>query len=769
MQLISTALPIIKALESADTVIIDTETSSLYPHRDGKILAGIGVKPLDKEGFYLPVRHGSGNCNCPTKRPQKDPCIRCGHTAKEHGEKGCIISWPDINAPLSELEKLFEALRGKSLIFHNAKFDLAVIWNEEFNLIEEDIYDTWVLWRLISEDEGSYKLKKLAKKYIDPYAGESEIELKSLMSKHHWFVFNADGERQLRYDMIPAQLIFEYCGDDLNYTEGLFKLAMPKIEGFGLLPLLEEEKKVLRALFRMELTGFPIDPEWVQDRRDKITTLQKNEEARCRKVATDGITKILKETNSKEKKAALNNAYKVAQTFDILKADELKTIYHAVGVHSTKVTRKGAESWDASVLLARANKGDRLAASILRYRSLNKIKASYYDNFDKLADPNCTLHCNIIQAGTRTGRMSASEPNLQNLPKQENLEVIWGAEDFSGEMDIPSNPEELSALSEVRGSFIPRPGRGLLLADWSQIELRIFAFYAQERVMKQAFEYGIDIHSLTAYAAFGPQPTDPAAAKRWRGGGKTINFGLVYGMGKKLLAARIDSTEEEAEEFMENYFHRFPRARKFRDSVQEKLRKRLKATCWEHVYFDFCNASCSQHERMRGWITNLWGRRRLLGDYINKEGNRGTDFYKGVNVLVQGSAGDLMRHTLWKLDKALYGLETIINLVVHDEFIFDVPFGEFDTVLGIVIPTMETCNRIKVPLKVDLKWATKRWSDAVSLNCKTCDGLGHVYEIPPDELLKLLIEEKLPEMLPHLPCPQCEGKRFNTKVVHGHL
>ncbi|KKK48991.1 hypothetical protein LCGC14_3139570, partial [marine sediment metagenome] len=334
-------------------------------------------------------------------------------------------------------------------------------------------------------------------------------------------------------------------------------------------------------------------------------------------------------------KQQLDKAYKTAKEFDILKPDDLGTIYHALNIHSPILTeKKKVESWAVGALLGFAGKGDRLAASILRYRSFNKIKKSYYDNIAGFADSKNVLHCNIVQAGAKTGRVSASDPNLQNLPKQENLEKIWSAEDLtkpeiaaalragladlktvSGEdMPFTTSLEELSALSEVRGAFVPRSGHGLLLADWSQIELRIFAYYAQEEIMKRAFEYGIDIHKVTAYAALGPKPTDPAAAKRWRNDGKTFNFGLIYGMGEELLATKTNSTVKEAKGFIESYFRRFPRAKRFRDSVQNRLRERIEATCWDHVYFDFCDDECPQRDRMRGWIRNLWGRRRLLGD-----------------------------------------------------------------------------------------------------------------------------------------------------------
>ena len=152
MELVREAQPIVDAIADASTVVVDTETSSLFPFRDGKILAGVAVKPLGGESFYIPFRHKNGGRN----------------------------------APMRELGVLVEALRGRELVFHNAKYDLAVLYQEGHDLAGEDVLDTIVLHRLVEEDEPSYALKSLAKKYVDKDAGKPELRLKKLMRDNGW-------------------------------------------------------------------------------------------------------------------------------------------------------------------------------------------------------------------------------------------------------------------------------------------------------------------------------------------------------------------------------------------------------------------------------------------------------------------------------------------------------------------------------------------------------------------------------------------------------
>ena len=958
----------------------------------------------------------------------------------------------------------------------NCKFDMAVLHNDGLDLTGERILDTMVIWRLISDDEMTYALKRLAKKYLDPKADEPEKELKGWLRKYH-------GSSNVSYGKIPAQLIVKYVDGDLKYPEGLYNLAMPKIKEYGLEDLLAMEEKVTKSLYAMERRGFPVDREWVEERLEKLTVLVDEANEVCRKRAGKRLSARMK----KKTDEATNKAHKIyLDGFDALNVHHVKALYEGLGITSWKRTDKGNQSWDNDVLMSFVRDGDLLAAAILRYRALSKVKETYYENIHTLMGDDNVIHCSIRQAGTKTGRVSCASPNLQNLPLQEKLQETWSAEELaetartqtevakagkksiSHTADLPFSADqaELDILSEVRGSFIPRPGSGLLLADWDQVELRILANYANEETMIRAFACGIDIHAFTARAAFGEKPSDPAKAKRWRRQGKDLNFGLCldpktpilcadyrwrpleaikvgdhvlgfdersngpgagrllkparvtqifqrqtqrlklitdkgnvvctkehpwlaryprgetwrwfearqlkpghkigffiapenlpqdidykqgyvvgahcgdgrkttsglcirtkdkeipercstylkelgytpalgwegtrrrvtapsfqwkpnttspswcagflagfldtdgyhganglrfynknpaflllieaalktlnfssaryndnrdaticicllggqkeqlrflslcrpavprkntlsqracpakatilkvipleegpvidlttttstfiaggfashncYGMGVGLLAIKINVTTIEAKEFKEAYFNRFPRVRAFGKRVYKALERRTIDTCLKHGARDLCPPECARISLRRGWLRSLYGRRRFLGEK-NEKLERNSEFYKGLNVLVQGSAGDLMRDTLWTLEEAL-NTGALLDLVVHDEFIIDTPLDAIEATVKTVVPIMETCPRLTVPLKVSLKWAPERWSQAIKLDCGTCDGLGKTFGLDDDELFDLVYHDK--ELPKSKVCKECGGRRF---------
>lgn len=774
IRLVRSATPIISALKGAKIVVIDTETAGLHPHRDGKILAGVGVKVLDGPSFYLPIRHEGARCRCAQTwktGPKTEICAKCEHDAFAHKKVGdeswvCPVEWPEVNADPKEISRLAKALKGKTIIMHNAKFDMAVLHNDGLNLTGERILDTIVLWRLISENEPTYKLKVLAKKYLDPKAGESEQTIKSWLRKYH-------GSSNVSYMKIPAQLIVDYVGDDLDYPGGLYSLAMPKIKEYGLEDLLAIEEKVTKSLYAMERRGFSVDREWVEERLEKLAPLVDEANETCRKRAGERLAARMK----KKPDEALKKAHKVyLDGFDALNVHHVKALYEGLGIKSWKLTDKKNPSWNNDVLMSFVRDGDTLAAAILRYRALHKIKKTYYQNIHDLTGSDNLIHCNIRQAGTKQGRVSCADPNLQNLPLQEKLQETWSAEelaetarvqaemaktgrksiDHTGDLPFSADQTELDILSEVRGSFVPRPEYGLLLADWDQVELRILANYANEETMIRAFACGVDIHALTARAAFGEKPSGPAEAKRWRRHGKDLNFGLVFGMGVTLLGIKIDATTIEAKEFKKAYFERYPRIQQFGARIYRALERRTTDTCLRHGSRDLCPTECNRISLRRGWLRNMYGRRRFLGEK-NEKLERSSEFYKGINVLVQGTAGDLMRDTFWTLDEAL-DTGAVLDLVVHDEFIIDTPLDAIESTVKIAVPIMETCPRLTVPLKVSLKWAPKRWSQAIDLDCETCRGLGKTFGLDDDELFDLVYHDKaLPESKV---CEECNGRRF---------
>ena len=708
MTLVRSADPIIRAISGSPVVIIDTETSSLRPWRDGKILAGIGVRPLGGPSFYLPLRHADSD-----------------------------------NAPLSELEKLTVALRGHTLLGHNIAFDLAVLWQEGINLVNEDTLCTVVVTRLVSEDEPSYKLKILAKKYVDGTAGESEKELKQYMRSH----------KLVTYDQVPATVILKYVLDDLRFPEGLYNEFFPKIHERGLDELLQLERVLTRELFHIERVGIKLDRDFIESRLAALAPEVGAATSSCYESVGDLLRERWRSRSSLEEKplqeleVAVDLFKTAAKTFKIQSSHDIRKVFHGLGVTSNVKTAKGNESWDKNALIVVAADHEdetarRLADAIIRTRSLINVK-NYYDNFLELVDTGDVLHGSLNQAGAKTGRFSSSDPNLQNIPKPDSLTgmgsvlaVVGRARGASGLEELGEEVEN-SLLGEVRGAFVPRPGCFLLLADWSQIELRILAQYSKEPEWLRAFELGLDVHALAAYGAYGGRPSDPTLAKWWRKLGKEVNFGIVYGIGKKKLGKAIQRSEDEAKEFIYAYKGRFSRIARLIDNVEEMCRARTGAGGL-------------------GWVKDLWGRRRYLYEGIA---------YKAVNFIIQGSAADLMKDTLARLCVVLRPYETRVINVIHDEFIFEVPYLEAEEVVSLIKLEMERSDRVTVPLRADLKFAPERWDVAASLDCLECGGHGKLYELNPERLFDLLVAGKLPARLDETVCSACVGRGYSLREV----
>lgn len=705
IKLVTTAEPIIKAIKNSQVIFLDTETKSLYPWKNGAVLAGVGVKPLDGESFYISFRH--------------------------------TIDVGSDNADINELHILGDALQGKTVVCHYYNFDAAVLWQEGVNIVDDvDTLCSIVMWRLISEDEPSYELNRLAKKYINPNAYESEKTMKKLMKENEWET----------YDLVPAKDILNYVSEDLDYPEMLYKIAMPVIEERGLTNLFKDEKKATRALFHMEREGFTSNRDWVKRRKSKLKKQHDNLRKQC---YTEIGTELVKRRdnwttlNTKELEA-LKIAWGLyaGYGFNIQSTHDLEKLFHALGVHSPKKTDKGGESWDKNVLKKVAEEHP-LANLIVRYRTIGDVE-DIYDNFLEAMDSNDIIHCSVKQAGAKTGRYSVADPPLQRIFKEGGS----GGEGLS--------EEEKEMLYEVRGAFVPREGNFLLCADWEQIELLMMAEYADEEEIIRAFELGIDIHKLTAYAAFGELPTDPIEFKIIRDKAKALNFGVRYGMGDPTLAGRIKSTVSEAAAFRANYFKRYPKIKKLTSQVYTTIRTRLKTECKKHG--ELCVDWCDAERIKRGWLKNIWGRRRYLTT---------DEQYKGVNVLCQGTSADLMRQKNWELYNNLKDYDTMIDLPIHDEFIFDMPYTEAKECIPIIVNTMETCDKLKVPLKVDLSWAPKRWSESFSLACDKCNGHGKLFELDEDERFNALVKNDwdiLNALTPES-CDECEGVGYNLKKI----
>ena len=300
---------------------------------------------------------------------------------------------------------------------------------------------------------------------------------------------------------------------------------------------------------------------------------------------------------------------------------------------------------------------------VLEYRQLAKLKSNYLDQLPKLTDTEDRVHTTLNQVGTATGRLSSTNPNLQNVPVR-------------------------TALGrEIRAAFIPAPGNVLMSADYSQIELRLMAHFSQDTLLLKAYREGLDIHTLTASEVFGVSPAE--MDKETRNRAKAVNFGIVYGISPFGLAAQLGIEQREAKSYIERYFERYAGVHRFIEETLEQTRK----------------------EQL---VRTFFGRVRPIPDILSSNANlRGFAERTAVNTPLQGTAADLIKLAMIKIDAALRTrrLKTRMTLQVHDELLFDATPDEAEEVKAMVKQEMENVVQLSVPIVADVG-VGPNWRDA---------------------------------------------------------
>jgi DNA polymerase-1 len=290
---------------------------------------------------------------------------------------------------------------------------------------------------------------------------------------------------------------------------------------------------------------------------------------------------------------------------------------------------------------------------VIEYRYLAKLKSNYVDSLPLLADRDGRVHTTFNQVGTATGRLSSTNPNLQNIP----VKTALGR--------------------EIRAAFIAAPGRVLLSADYSQIELRLMAHFSDDPLLLNAYRTGQDIHTLTASEVFGVSPD--TMDKETRNRAKAVNFGIVYGISPFGLAQQLGIDQHQARLYIETYFARYSGVRTYIDQLLEETRREQK-------------------------VRTVFGRVRPIPDIQSRNANlRGFAERTAVNTPLQGTAADLIKLAMIRIDKRLASenLKTAMTLQVHDELLFDVAEDEVDSVHSLVKEEMEGVIELKVPLIAD--------------------------------------------------------------------
>jgi DNA polymerase-1 len=520
------------------------------------------------------------------------------------------------NVPIEEVRaRLGPVLSDPSLcrVGQNAKYDLIVLRRAGFEVAPFG-FDTMI---------ASYLLDPSRRHNLDAMALD-HLEVRKIPTSS----LLGTGRTKRTMDEVPVADVAAYAGEDAEVTLRLMKRFGPALEARDQVRLMHDlEMPLLHVLADMETTGVAIDAE---------------------------VLKSLSGEVGREMVTVAGRLYDLAGCeFNLNSPQQLaEVLFKRLGLKGRKRTKVGF-STDAEVLEELAEQHE-LPREMLRFRELSKLRSTYIDALPKLVHPETgRIHASWNQAVAETGRLSSSDPNLQNIPIRTPLG------------------------NRVREAFVPgRPGWLLLAADYSQIELRVLAHVSRDPSLVEAFERDVDVHALTASRLFEKPLEAVDAAMRARA--KTVNFGVLYGMGPQRLAREFGLPLSEAKAFIDDYFAKMPGVKSYLERGLEEARK-------------------------TGYVTSLLGRRRYVPDIDNPSGGRRAFAERiAANTPIQGSAADIIKVAMIRLAERLREgrFEARLILQVHDELVLELPAAEVEAVRALIIEVMEGAYPLSVPLRV---------------------------------------------------------------------
>ena len=596
----------IAASRERGKVAIDTETTSL----DAMQAEIVGISLAIEPGLaaYIPFGHVSG---------------------KQDMFGGGLA--PDQLKPELVLWKLKPLLEdpGVLKIAQNVKYDALVLSRHGIDLNPAD--DTMLLSYALDSGRGAHGMDELAQKWLS----------------HTCIAYNdvtGTGKTRVSFAEVPIDKAAEYSAEDADITLRLWRVLKARIVAEGMTAVYETlERPLVPVLMRMEERGISVD-------RNMMSRLS-GDFAQSMGAIEEDIFNLAGERF---------NLGSPKQLGDIL--------FGKLGFEGASKTKTGAWATGANVLEDLAAEGHELPKKILEWRQLSKLKSTYSDSLPEHIHPETKrVHTSYSLASTSTGRLSSTDPNLQNIPIR------------------------TEAGRKIRKAFIAPPGRKLISADYSQIELRVLAHMADIPQLKKAFAEGLDIHAMTASEMFGvPVEGMPADVRRRA---KAINFGIIYGISAFGLANQLSIPRDEAGAYIKKYFERFPGIRDYMD----RMRGEAKAV---------------------GYVTTLFGRKcHYPLNEARSPAERGFLERAAINAPIQGTAADIIRRAMIRMEDALKieKLSAQMLLQVHDELVFEVPDEEVDAALPVICRVMEKAAEpavhLDVPLKVDAR-AAQNWDEA---------------------------------------------------------
>lgn len=522
---------------------------------------------------------------------------------------------PNQSWVLEELRPLF-ANEKIAKIGQNIKFDILVLTVAGVQ-VRGLLLDTMIIDYLLYAEGSRHSMDAMARKYLN----YNPVSIESLIGK---------GARQLTMDRVAPHLIAEYAAEDADITMQLYNALWPKLEELGLTKLyFEIEEPLIYVLAQIEMTGVYIDPEILGESAAALNLQALEIEQQIRQIA--GIETL--------------NINSPKQLGEVL-FEKLKII------DKPKLTKTKQYKTDEETLQSLSDKHP-IIELILEYRGIRKLLSTYIEALPELINPRThRVHTSFNQAVTATGRLSSTNPNLQNIPIRE------------------------AAGRQIRRAFTAQQGNILIGADYSQVELRIMAHLSQDHNLLEAFRNGEDIHTATAAKIYGIETSEVTSEQRRRA--KTANFGIIYGISVFGLSQRLDISRAEAKELIDGYFKLYPGVRLYMDRVIEQARE-------------------------RGYVETLYSRRRYLEDITSRNAiARGLAERNAINAPIQGSAADIMKLAMIRTARALEGIKARIILQVHDELLIEAPLEESEAVSIILAREMANAAQLSIDLVVEV-------------------------------------------------------------------
>ena len=631
------------ALEKLDSYplwTVDVETNGLDPYGVNQI-CGVGVGIYDEEvekilTFYFPIRHLQG-----------------------------------VNLTPDYLTNLMEVMsKRKALVGYNLKFDLRFLENDGLDIGNIELIDGMILVRLTADSTvKELALTKTIQRFYGDKAAQYDIDTKKYLRSNKW---------HKDFSEAPPEILGEYCEQDVYWTYKLYADCLRKIQQSGQTDILALQYELTKVLYLMENRGVRIDTEYARQAKENILNRQVEVAA---------------------------SVYKLAgREFNIRSTQEVGEVFNSLGIQSTVMTPKGKESWSEGALVQINHP---IAGLVRQHRALEKLASTYLEPYIELP----VLHTSFCNWGTLTGRLSSRNPNLQNIPRTHfklkdtqltdeertivkgRIEAViatkggsfstdlsnevldtWG---FIGDESYDDSDEEQVS---IRRLFVPRDNYTLVSFDYSQMEVRVFLSYLQNKEIEDLLQRDdVDFHGETAKIAFDLDETPPEY-KFYRQMAKSITFGIIYGIGSQKLSQQLRTTQGEAAQYKKTYLDSIQGSREFIRGVMSAVEE-------------------------RGWIKNKYGRVYKVPSEMS---------YKGVNYLVQGTSADILNERLIAVHEYLEDKKSNVLLQVHDEIICEIHNSEFPEIPNQIADLMEQ-NSLGIPLFVDREVCYPSWANKVDI------------------------------------------------------